>query len=163
MPSDFSPGSLISPTNTWSTNLLSTNRQMYELMLLGFPRHALLLILDDAFVWNFESECRFTANCHVQLFESAHTPCYFFLEYRVGVCNELHKFCLMQLAMAGFMNFLRGFLTQNVVFTVSFLWMLLRGCEPPTTENKIHHSMTHVLLVIVSPRSTNCDSLRELG
>ena len=26
---------------------------MYELMLLGFPRHAHLLILDDAFVWNF--------------------------------------------------------------------------------------------------------------
>ena len=43
---------------------------MYELMLLGFPRHALLLILDDAFVWNFESEFLFTAKCHFQLFES---------------------------------------------------------------------------------------------
>ena len=47
---------------------------MYELMLLGFPRHALLLILDDAFVWNFESECRFTANCHFQCVRVCTTP-----------------------------------------------------------------------------------------
>ena len=52
---------LISLTRTLSTSLLSTNHQMYELMLLGFPRHALVLILDDAFVWNFESEFRFIA------------------------------------------------------------------------------------------------------
>ena len=51
LPKDFSPGSfLIYLTRTWSTSLLSTNRQMYELMLLGFHRHAVLLILDDAFV-----------------------------------------------------------------------------------------------------------------
>ena len=31
---------------------------MYELMLLGFPRHVLLLILDDACVRNFEPEIR---------------------------------------------------------------------------------------------------------
>ena len=43
---------LIFPTRTCSTNVHSTNCQMYELMLLGFPRHAVLLILDDAFVWN---------------------------------------------------------------------------------------------------------------
>ena len=40
----------ISLTGTWSTILLFTNHQMYELILLGFPRHALVLILDDAFV-----------------------------------------------------------------------------------------------------------------
>ena len=49
-----SMSTLISPTRTWSTSLLSTNHQMYELMLLGFPRHALLLIVDDAFVWNLD-------------------------------------------------------------------------------------------------------------
>ena len=53
---------LISLIRTWSTNLLSTNHQMYELMLPGFQRHALLLILDDASVWIFESEFWFTAN-----------------------------------------------------------------------------------------------------
>ena len=42
----------IPTTKTCSTSLLSTNCQMYELMLLGFPRHALHLILDVAFVWN---------------------------------------------------------------------------------------------------------------
>ena len=40
-------------TRFWSTSLLSTNHQMYELILLGFPRHARRLILDDAFVWKF--------------------------------------------------------------------------------------------------------------
>ena len=58
---------LISPTRTCSTSLLSTNCQMYELMLLGFPRHALLLILGDAFVWNlhlrFGSPRRIVSNC----------------------------------------------------------------------------------------------------
>ena len=43
---------------------------MYELMLLGFPRHALVLILDDAFVWNFESEFWFIAKYYFQLCES---------------------------------------------------------------------------------------------
>ena len=58
---------LISPTRTCSTSLLSTKCQMYELMLLGFPRHALLLILDDAFVWNlnlrFGSPRSTSSNC----------------------------------------------------------------------------------------------------
>ena len=38
----------------WSTSLLSTNHQMCDLVLLGFPRHAPLLILDHASVWSFE-------------------------------------------------------------------------------------------------------------
>ena len=42
-----SMSNLTSPTRTCSTFLLSTNCQMYEFMLLGFPRHALLVILDD--------------------------------------------------------------------------------------------------------------------
>ena len=42
---------LISLTETWSTNLLFNNYQMYESMFLGFPRHTCRLILDDAFVW----------------------------------------------------------------------------------------------------------------
>ena len=41
---------LISLTKTWSTSLLSTDHQMCELILLGFPRRDLVLILDDAFV-----------------------------------------------------------------------------------------------------------------
>ena len=94
---------------------------MYEFMLLGFPKHALLLILDDALVWNFESECWFTANCHFLLFESVyklvHTPLYS-LEYHVGVCNGLLKFCFMQLATACIMTFPSGLLTQNVVLMV---------------------------------------------
>ena len=65
------------------------------------------------------------------------------LEYHVGVCNELLKFCRMQLAIACFMNFLRGLLNQNVVLMVSL--------------------SLHVLVVLVIPRSTNCDSLMELG
>ena len=56
--------------------LLSTNCQMYEVMLLGFPRLALLVILDDDFLWNFESEFQFTAKYHFQLCESVYTSCY---------------------------------------------------------------------------------------
>ena len=67
---------LISLTRTWSTCLLSTNHQMNELMLLDFPRHALILSLDDAFVWNFESEFRFTTNYYFQLFECVFTHHY---------------------------------------------------------------------------------------
>ena len=37
------------------------------------------------------------------------------LECHADVCNELLEFCLMQLAIACFMNFLRGLLTQTVV------------------------------------------------
>ena len=117
---------VISHTRTWSTSLLFTNRQMYELMLLGFPRHALFLILDDAFVWNFESEFWFTANCHFQLPESVYKlvrlpplPLYS-LEFYAGVCNELLKLCLVQLASACFMIFLRGLLTQSVVLQFFF-------------------------------------------
>ena len=40
---------LISPTKTLSTNLLSTDHHQWKL--LCFPRHALLLIFGDAFVW----------------------------------------------------------------------------------------------------------------
>ena len=56
----------------------------------------------------------------------------YFLEYHVSLCKELLKFCRMQLAIACFMNFLHGLLTQNVV-------------------------------LVAIPRSTNCDSLTELG
>ena len=71
-----------------------------SLMLLSFPRHALFLILDDACVWNFESQFWFTANCHFQLRESVcttfpsysslrvHTSPSYSLEFHVGVCNE---------------------------------------------------------------------------
>ena len=53
------------------------------------------------------------------------------------------NYCLTQLAIGCFMTFLRGLLTQNVVLmSVSYL---------------------HVLLVLVIRRSTNCDSLMELG
>ena len=72
-PSNFLIFLLISLTRTWSTSLLSTNHQMYELILLGFPRHARPPFLDDAFVWNFESEFWFIANCHFQLLESVCT------------------------------------------------------------------------------------------
>ena len=51
------------------------------------------------------------------------------LEFYVGICNELPEFCLMQLAIACFVNFLRGLLT----------------------------------VVLVIPRSANCDSLMQLG
>ena len=101
----------ISLTRTWSTSLPSTNQ--YELMLLGFPRHALLLILDDAFVWNFESEFWFTAKSHIQLCECVHSPLYL-LGYHVGVCTDLLKVSLLQRAIACFLTF-RGLLTQNVV------------------------------------------------
>ena len=61
-------------------------------MLLGFPRHALLLILDNAFMWNFESEeFRFTASCHFLFFESVYKLVHSLLcslEYHAGVCNE---------------------------------------------------------------------------
>ena len=42
-----SMSNLISPTKTCSTTLLSTNCQMYEAMLRGFPKHALLF----EFLW----------------------------------------------------------------------------------------------------------------
>ena len=41
---------MIFPTRTCSTSVNSTNYQMSESILLGFPRLALLLILDDASV-----------------------------------------------------------------------------------------------------------------
>ena len=58
----------LSLTRTWSTSLLSTNRQMCELMLLGFPRHALffwflmmplcgILNLSSASSWSGISTC----------------------------------------------------------------------------------------------------------
>ena len=128
IPSDFLQVLLISLTRTYSTNLLSNNCQMYELILLGFPRHARRLILDDAFVWNFESE--FLCN-------PSHSPSYS-LKCHVDVCNELLEFCLMKLAIACIMNFLRGLLTQTVVL-VRFLCMYFSS--------------------FVIPRSTNCDSL----
>ena len=40
------------------------------------------------------------------------------LEFYVGICNELPEFCLMQLAIACFVNFLRGLLTQAVVLVI---------------------------------------------
>ena len=46
---------LIFPTRICSTNVLSTNHQMNELMLLGFPRHARLLMVDDVFVWTISN------------------------------------------------------------------------------------------------------------
>ena len=52
IPSDFLQVLLISLTKTWSTSLLSINRQMYEGVLLGFPRHALFLTID---VWRSHS------------------------------------------------------------------------------------------------------------
>ena len=64
---------LISLTRIWSTIFLYTNHQMYELFLLGFQRHALVLILDDAFVWSFESEPWFIAKYYFQLCESVCT------------------------------------------------------------------------------------------
>ena len=64
----------ISLNRTWSSSLISTNHQMYELLLLGFPRHALVLILDDAFVWSFESELWFIAKYYFQLCESVYNP-----------------------------------------------------------------------------------------
>ena len=42
------------------------------------------------------------------------------LECHAEVCDELLKFCLMQLAIACFMNFLRGLLTQTVVLVWVF-------------------------------------------
>ena len=64
---------LISLTRTWSTIWVSTNHQMYQFILHGFPRHALVLILDDAFVWSFESEFWFIANYFLKLCESVCT------------------------------------------------------------------------------------------
>ena len=43
-------------------------------MRLGFPRHALVLILDDACVCNFEPEFRFIAKYYIQMYESVCTP-----------------------------------------------------------------------------------------
>ena len=44
---------LIFPTSTCSTGWLSINHNKWRL--LGFPRHALLLIFDDAFVWTLSN------------------------------------------------------------------------------------------------------------
>ena len=52
-------------------------------MLLGFPRHALLLILDDAFVWNFVSP--FITNCHFQMCESVCTTLVFLESVHLSV------------------------------------------------------------------------------
>ena len=65
---------LISLNWTWSSSLLSTSHQMHELILVGFARHALVLILDDAFVWSFESELWFIAKYYFQLCESVYKP-----------------------------------------------------------------------------------------
>ena len=91
-------------TKNWNNKklMLSTDRKMCEWMLLGFPTHALLLILDDAFVWNFESEFLVHRelsfpivwerlyNLRVVFLDSAHLPIVFF-----GLsCRRLQWVCL---------------------------------------------------------------------
>ena len=141
--------SLISLTRTWSTSLLSTNHQMCELILLRFPRHALfwfsmmplcgVLNLRSGSSRSSISNCvRAFAQPPVIFHESVHLSTVFF-----GMsCRSLRWvawiFSYATLAVACFMNFLRGLLTQTVVL----VWVLL-----------------HVLLVLVLPRSTNCDPL----
>ena len=110
---------------------------MCELM----PRHALVLILDDAIVWNFESEFWFIAKYSFQLCEIVCTPttsCS--LECHVDVCNELLKFCTRNCLLYDFSS--RPSHSKCCPY-VSFYLL--------------------VLLVLVIPRSTNCDSLIELG
>ena len=64
---------LISPTKTLSTTLLSNDHR--ERMLLGFPRHALLLIFGDAIVWNlnlrFGSPRSTIPNCESHISQSS--------------------------------------------------------------------------------------------
>ena len=55
---------LISPTRTWSTSLHSTNHQMYELMLLGFPRHNLL-------IFDFTAKDHEQQRCHCTFTDSS--------------------------------------------------------------------------------------------
>ena len=94
----------ISLTRTLSTSLLSTNHQMCELMLLGFPRHALVLILDDAFVefWIWVPVHREVVFPIVweRLYNPpsyslrVYTAPSYSLEFQVGICNELLEFGL---------------------------------------------------------------------
>ena len=91
---------------------------------------------------NFESEFWSIAKCYHQLCESVCTtnsPSFSLsmytspshsLGYHVGVCNELLKFCLMQLAIACFITFLRGLLTQTVVLVWVFcMYFSSRPCN----------------------------------
>ena len=65
-------------------------------MLLGFPKHALFLVLDDAFVWSFETEFSIISNSVRALVQPP-----------VVFPESVHLAC--------FMTFLRGLSTQNVV------------------------------------------------
>ena len=112
---------LISLTRTWSTSLLSTNHQMYELILLRFPRHALFWFL-------MMPLCR------------------------VWECTPLHCILwnVMQKSAMSCLNLL--YATRNCLLHEFSSRPAHSDCCPCV-------SLLHVLLVLVLPRSTNCDSL----
>ena len=125
---------LISLTETWSTNLLFNNYQMYESMFLGFPRHSCRLILDDAFVWYLilssgssfqlcESVCTALPSYSMRVYTSP--------QYLWNLTYASAMSCLNFISCNSQLNFLRGLLTQTVVLVWVFcmcfssLWFLV--------------------------------------
>ena len=138
----------ISLTKTWSTYFLSTNHQMYELILLRFPRHALFwfLMMPLCGVLNLRSGSSRSSisNC-VRAFaqppfivhESVHLSTVFF-----------------------------GMSCRSLRWVACILSYATRNCLLHEYSSRPSHSdccpcvsLLHVLLVLVLPRSTNCDSL----
>ena len=144
IPSDFLQGSFDLPHSDF-VHQFAFHQSLDVWMLVGFPRHALLLILDDAFYVELKSEIRFSANCQFQLF--------------VSVSKLVHLPVVVP-----------GVSCRHLQWVAWILFDATRNCLLYEFSSRPSHSdccpwvsLLHVLLVLVIPCSSNCDSLMKLG
>ena len=152
---------LLFPTRTCSTGWLSINHNKWRL--LGFPRHAFLLIFDDAFVWTLSNCVRSLLAIRASQRSSRQL---LLLDIICGFCPA-SLFMQIMARVVSFSLFRRGIarntqlfwkrsrIDENISFCWSFWWTLWQLND--ASAEKFFNSL-HVLLVFVNPCLASFDS-----